>query len=281
MRKISPMLLCLVSLTSCGISVHSDGAVLESIHEIGPLEGESRLQAEVHLDVGHLAIDQGDASDLYEVELSFKGRLLEPHLVVKREGDLARLKYEVRQGWMDGSPNTRLYLRLNPLVELDLLAQAGVGDSKIDLTGLSTRSFSLNSGVGETTLSMLEPNRISCDRVTINSGVGSLNVTGLGNFGFKEFVFNGGVGTAKLDFSGEWSQDGDVDIDVGVGSLELRIPRDVGAEIRTGGGFLSKCCMSGFKKEGNTYFSENLDRAEKVIRFDIQKGVGSINIKWL
>ena len=211
------------SLTSCGISVHSDGAVLESIHEIGPLEGESRLQAKVHLDVGHLAIDQGDASDLYEVELSFDGRLLKPHLVVKREGDLARLEYEVRQGWMDGSPNTRLYLRLNPLVELDLLAQTGVGDSKIDLTGLSTRSFSLNNGVGETTLSMLEPNRISCDRVTINSGVGSLNVTGLGNFGFKELVFNGGVGTAKLDFSGEWSQDGDVDIDVGVGSLELRI----------------------------------------------------------
>ena len=270
MSKIGPMSLCLAFMTSCGVSVHSNHVASESIHEMVPLEGDTNtmLQVEVHLEVGHLMIDQGDPSNLYEADLSFDGGVVEPRLDLQRRGDLARLEFEMKQGWLDGSPNTRLYLRLNPMVKLDLLAQTGVGESRIDLTGLSTHSFSLSNGVGETTLSMLEANRIPCERVTIHSGVGSLNAIGLGNFGFKELIFSGGVGTAKLDFSGESSQDVDVEIDVGIGCIELRIPRDVGAEIRTGGGFLSKCCRSGFKKKGDTYYSENLERAGKVIRFD-------------
>ena len=64
--------------------------------------------------------------------------------------------------------------------------------------------------------------------------------------------------------------------------LELRIPSDVGAEIRTEGGFLSKCCRSGFTKtEGDTYYSDNLDRAGKVIRFDIQNGIGNVKVRWM
>ncbi len=281
MPKVSSMLACLVFLTSCGISSHSNDVASENVHEVGPLEGESRLETEVYLEVGQLMIDQGDPSNLYEAELNFDGRVVEPQLNVQRSGDLARLECKVGQDWLDGSSNTRLYLRLNPLVELDLVTETGVGESRIDLTGLSTRSFSLSNGVGETTLSMLKPNRIDCERVTIDSGVGSLNVIGLGNFGFKELTFSGGVGTAQLDFSGELSHDGEVDIDVGIGSLELRIPSDVGAEIRTEGGFLSKCCRSGFKKKGDTYYSENLDRAGKVIRFDIQNGIGNIKVKWI
>ena len=196
--------------------MHSNDAASQSIHEVGPLEGETRLEAEVHLEVGHLMIDQGDPSNLYEAELSFDGGVVEPRLDLQRRGDQARLECNVRQGWLDGSPDSRLYLRLNPMVELDLVTQTGVGESRIDLTGLSTHSLSLSNGVGETTLSMLKPNRIQCERVTIDSGIGSLNVIGLGNFGFKEFAFSGGVGTAKLDFSGEWSQDGNVGIDVGM-----------------------------------------------------------------
>ena len=154
MPKISSMLPCLVFLTSCGISVHSNDAASENIYEMGPLKGESRLEAEVHLEVGHLMIDQGDPSNLYEAELSFDGRFVEPRLNVQRRGDLARLECKMRQDWLDGSSNNRLYLRLNPVVVLDLVTQTGVGESRIDLTGLSTRSFRLSNGIGETTLSM-------------------------------------------------------------------------------------------------------------------------------
>ncbi len=52
MPKISSMLPCLVFLTSCGVSLHSNDLASESIREVGPLEGESRLEAEVYLEVG-------------------------------------------------------------------------------------------------------------------------------------------------------------------------------------------------------------------------------------
>jgi len=55
----------------------------------------------------------------------------------------------------------------------------------------------------------------------------------------------------------------------------------VGAEIRTGGGFLSKCFRPGFKKKGDTYYSENLERTGRVIRFDIQNGIGNVKVKWI
>jgi predicted membrane protein len=128
---------------------------------------------------------------------------------------------------------------------------------------------------------MLESNPVACERFEISSGVGDLDLVGLGNLSFDEMRFRGGVGEATLDFSGDWVSVGEVRIEVGVGGISLLLPRDVGAEIRASKTFMSNIELPDFTKKGNTYYSNNIDRVSKVIKFRVTAGIGEVELEWI
>lgn len=244
---------------------------------------ESFLEASIKLTTGEMTIRPSDLSQLYALELDYDENAVRPEVDFKRRDNGAVLDFalagETRSiGSLGG---THLQLRLNPNVPLQLDTRTGVGRSQIDLSGMSVTSVSLQTGVSKSRVVMLEPNQSLCEELDVSAGVGSLEMVGLGNFGFRRFEFNGGVGETTLDFSGEWETVGDVEVDVGVGGISLRIPRDVGAEIRISRGFFSNYDLPGFIRKGDTYLSENRDHVDKVIQFRIRSGIGRIRIQWI
>lgn len=248
-----------------------------------PLQGEERIEADISLNVGKLEIQAGSPANVYEAELRYNSQGFEPRLEYSRTDGRGRLQLALSgEGKaVRRARGNHLNLRLNPDLPLRLEARSGVGESHIDLSGMHVENVALKSGVGESRLLMLSPNPTTCERLQIHSGVGSLEVTGLGNFAFRRFEFHGGVGGSVLDFSGSWEEVGDMEIAVGVGGLEIRIPRDIGAEIRASKSFLSGFDLREFRKEGDTYYSENLDRVSKVIRLRIRAGIGGVSVRWM
>lgn len=246
-----------------------------------PSQGEELLEARIKLNVGTLEIAPGQGPHAYELDLQYDGRAFDPQLDFSRDGKRARLAFELRGKSVRRVGKTRVDFRLNPETPLRLESQTGVGESHIDLSGMKVESVLLECGVGKAQLSMLSPNRVACDEVEVRSGIGGTEATGLGNFGFRRFRFKGGVGGSTLDFSGSWEQVGEVEIQVGVGSVEILIPRDVGAEIRVTKSFLSGLDISGFRKDGDTYVSENIDRMSKIVRFRITAGIGGVEVRWI
>lgn len=270
-------------LTSCVTLWDENNSRYATFSKSEPVQGEKTLEAYVKLNVGTMQIEPGTTSNAYELDVEYNERAFRPRLDFDRSGERATLRFELKG---EGKSvrrvgKSRLNLRLNPDISLRLEAETGVGESQIDLSGMKVESLLLESGVGETRLSMLSPNKVNCEEVELRCGVGALEVTGLGNFSFKDFRFKGGVGGSKLDFSGDWREVGDVDISVGVGGVEILLPRDIGAEIRMSRSFLTGVDIDGFRKEGDKYVSENIDRAKKIVRFRISAGVGGIEIRWI
>jgi hypothetical protein len=249
-----------------------------------PAAGEQALRAEVDLKVGDLQVSPGSPDQIYDLELRYNEHFFRPVVDFRRDNTEAELNIgfegEGRSSFRRMSDNL-IRLKVSPEAALDLTANTGVGTSTFDLGGLRLQSLNLQTGVGETKLSMLQPNRGTCDRVEISAGVGEFELVGLGNLGFQSFRFRGGVGESTLDFSGDWNQIGEIRVEVGVGEVTLRIPRSVGAEIRMNKGFFSDANLPDFRKEGNTYFSENLERVDKVIRFRVQAGIGGVSVRWM
>lgn len=249
-----------------------------------PAQNENRLEARIELNVGKLEIQPGDASTAYRLDLYYDENGFSPEVDFRRDGDTARLGFELggaaRQA-SRGLDKTRLNLRLNPDTPLSLDARAGVGESEIDLSGMKIADMRLTTGVGETSLGMLSPNRIGCRTLSIKSGVGSLEIKGLGNFGFDRFQFEGGVGSAQLDFSGAWETIGEIDVTVGVGGVEILLPRSLGAEIRSSRSFLSSLELSDFRREGDVFISRNRDRVDKILRLKIEAGIGGVEVRWI
>ena len=90
----------------------------------------------------------------------------------------------------------------------------------------------------------------------------------------------GGVGGVTLDFNGSWRVNSTVDIDMGLGSLELRVPRGLGVSV-TKKGVLASFDSQELVKRGNTFYSENWDTATNRVTFTIDAALGSIRMVWV
>lgn len=285
MTKKMIVVIALLGLTGCVASLEDlTGEVrYADLSKSEDLNGAEQLEARVELKFGNLEIGPGDSAKLYELDLRYNELAVTPEVELARDGGVAKLTVGLSgEGKSIRSMgDTRLTLRLNDSLPLDLEARTGVGESEIDLSGFKLDALELECGVGEAKISMLSPNSADCGRFDVTSGVGSLEVVGLGNIAFSDFRFRGGVGEAKLDFSGDWRRLGSVEIDVGVGGVELRFPRELGVEARVSKNFLSGFDMEGFTQKGDTYYSENIDRTDKLIKLRIRAGIGGVTVKWI
>ena len=108
-----------------------------------------------------------------------------------------------------------------------------------------------------------------------------MEAVGLGNLNFRELEFEGGVGGADLDFTGQWKQDAQVRIQVGVGGVSVRMPRDLGVEVDAEKNFLSGIHLDGFVKRNYHYYSENYDTAKVRVFMRVTTGVGGFRINWV
>ena len=180
----------------------------------------------------------------------------------------------------DRHPN-RLRLGLTNTLPVRLAINNGVGDARLSLTGLLLTDLDLESGVGGARISSYEPNQVSCDRIRIKNGVGSLDAVGLGNLRFSDLEFEGGVGGANLDFSGEWQRDAEIKIQVGVGGVSVKMPRAIGVKVEGHKNFLSGFHLDGFTMRDSFYYSEGYDEAKIRASVRVVTGVGGFKITWL
>ena len=279
----------ILTITSISCAMSFDGLV-EDAHYVDTSKSEARgsekaLTARVELKVGELQIEPGPTDKAYEVDFHYNEKTFKPSVSFEPGEDSAATLRVGLEGnshsWGNVGDNS-IRLRLNPETPLSLRANTGVGENNIDLSGMSVTSLELQSGVGETKLSMLEPNRSECQRMDISTGVGAFSLTGMGNFNCDQMRFRGGVGGSELEFSGDWQTLGNIDIEVGVGGIKIRLPRDLGAEIRMSQGLFSELSApEGFTKQGDVYYSDNRDHVQKVLKIRVDAGIGGVEVRWM
>jgi len=141
----------------------------------------------------------------------------------------------------------------------------------------------VEGGVGGARISSYDPNPVVCDEVRLRSGVGSLEAVGLGNLNFRTLDFESGVGGANLDLSGAWKQNAEVRVQVGVGGVNLRIPRDIGVRVTAEKHFLSGLQLDNFHRDGSgdEYYSENYDKSKIRVTVVVKTGIGGFRITWI
>ena len=277
-------ILALLGLAGCDIEERLPAEVV-SLSKSQPFGNEKSLEAEIRFDIGSLEVAGEKSASIYSFDLDYDKSSYSPDVRYEEAGDVGRLHFRLESQRKiglraDRRPN-RLRLNLSPKLPLRLAVNTGVGDSRLSLTGLKISDLQIDTGVGGSRLSTYESNSIVCDRVRIKSGVGSLDATGLGNLNFRELEFEGGVGGANLEFSGEWQQNAEIRIQVGVGGVSLRMPRVVGIKVEGHKNFLSGFHLDGFVKRDSTYFSENYDAARIRASVHIVTGVGGFRISWI
>ena len=265
---------------------HQAATEMVSTTQSQPLGKESSLDADISFGIGNLEISSDAPSVLYSLDLEYDKGNFQPQVhyeaASEDRGHLSvKLESARKLGFRTKTQTNRLRLSFTEKVPLELSVNAGVGQARLSLSRLKLKRLDMESGVGGAKISSYDPNPVVCDRVRIRNGVGGMEAVGLGNLNFRELEFEGGVGSADLDFTGQWKQDAQVRIQVGVGAVSVRMPRDVGVEVDAEKSFLSGFHLDGFTKRNSRYFSENYDKAKVRVSIRVTTGVGGFRINWV
>jgi hypothetical protein len=172
-------------------------------------------------------------------------------------------------------------LRFSDAIPISFDVEQALGKADFDLTGLQVKDFILNAGAADVTVRFDEPNRVPIEDLTIESGVSKFRGLNLGNANFKRLRFNGGLGSYTLDFNGAIAGEVDVEVEVGLGSLTVIVPPEVGVRIIYDEGWLSTLSTDAdIRKVGTAeHTSDNFTGAQGRINLRVDAGVGSVKVR--
>lgn len=283
-RRSPKALLTAALLSACtpeaNAAADPDWQTLTSARQI---QGEDELDAEVEYAAGQLNIGAAEEGILYHLDLRYDAERFTPVTEYDRDENSLRVGVDSRgDGFSirDLPDEARATLALAPGIPTDLDLEFGAGRAELELGGLSLQSVDIATGASETRIDFDKPNRIAAEHVRIEAGAASLEARGLGNARASQIEFSGGVGETVLDFSGEWVRDATVSAELGIGSLTLRLPREVGVRL-TRESVLTAFDAAGLIERGGVYYSRNWDDARHQVTIDIEAAMGSINIEWI
>lgn len=128
-------------------------------------------------------------------------------------------------------------------------------DWELSLTRSVPLSLDIDTGIGETTLSLSD---LELETLKVDAGIGEL--------------------TVRLPKEGNY----DIDLDTGVGEVTVYIPNAVGSRIQVdkGIGSLSLPDNMTFTRNGDELTSTNYSNSKHTANIEIDAGIGSISIRY-
>jgi hypothetical protein len=278
---------CILIFAGCNFDERVP-AEMVSMTQAQPLGKEKSLETNIRFDVGSLEIKGGEKSGLlYSMDIEYDKASYTPDVNYSsgsggEEGRLSlRLESMHRIGIRRHEQGNTLRLAFNNSVPLNLDLNTGVGDTRLSLSGMKIARIRFESGVGGGRMSAYEPNSIPCESIVIKNGIGKIEAVGLGNLNFRELEFEGGVGGANLDFTGEWKQNADIRIQVGLGGVNMVMPRDIGVRLESEKHFLSGLQLERFQRRDAYYYSDNYEKATIKVSVRVVAGVGGLKVTWI
>jgi hypothetical protein len=271
------------ALLLCGTTAEAQS--LRPFTTFRQLHGETRLTARLEYAAGNLEISPGQPGELYRMDLSYDAdRFVPMSDFDAASGEVALGVRSLGQGGIRVASRNQLMqvakVTLSPRVDLTLDLNLGAAEAQVELGGLRVSALDLKTGASKAVISFSRPNATRCRRASFSAGAAEVSILGLGNSRCDEIEFEGGVGSVTLDFGGTWTSSARVAVNMAMGELTLRLPRQVGIRLAIDK-FLSSFEPAGLVRRADEFVSENYDRAARRLDLEITTAVGGVGVEWL
>jgi len=285
-KYILPALLLAAVVISIGF-VYTEG---KTYRRTISSSNEREVKATIEAGFAKVFINSGKAETIFDADVTSERTLnisnCIDYAVRDRVGYLT-MNTEEQHGdndhgvHMSGFESSTWNTSFTDAVPISFDIQLGLGKGDFNFTGIDVKDLSISTGASSVKMRFDKPNKHVIEDLTIEAGLSKFESRGLGNARFKHLKFEGGVGSYLLDFSGKFDQEADVDIEVGLGSLTVIIPKNTGVKLTAEKNFITHFDIDDdLSDDGNdTYISSNYDSAPGKLNIHIDAGVGSVNIR--
>lgn len=281
-----------IVLLCSGISAFADDLVTER-HSV-PYKGEKELDVGIEFGLGELEL-RGNDNDKYimQAEISYSKNIYRPEVRYQTVGDRGKLKLishhdkydsfwsRSRKGDSDVK-NNHWRVAMTKRIPTAYSIELGLGRGILDFTDIRVSDLSLECGLSDVQIEFAKSNPERIRNLVIQTGLGNVEATGLGNTNTERLSVESGLGSTKLRFDGESKSEIKGRLTVGLGSVTIEIPRDYAVQIEAESSFLSSLNFNGFREvHQNIYRSKNWKNSGQRIYLIIEIGLGSVDIRWI
>lgn len=271
--------LAVLFVAGCGSDRASAQQDWETETSSRTIAGESDLRVNVEYGAGTLTLASAAPGTLYRADLHYDRSVFTPRM----EYADGRLRVGMSSANNVRGRNIRggkLEVLVTPDVPVDLSLQFGAAEAALDLGGIRVRRLDLQTGASRTALTIPTLNTETVEHAEVHVGAARFEASGLGNLNAPRMAVRGGVGDIILDFTGDWAADMDARIEMGLGSLTLRLPRGLGVQVNRSGAMTSFDGQELVRRD-NSYFSENFSDAERKLVVTLEAALGRVRVVWI
>jgi len=198
------------------------------------------MQLQVELREGSFEIKPGAPNGRVQVEGRFSEALYE--LTQRTETQNGKLRTTIRfrskaPMWArmlagmanDDNDRPRLTLLIPQAVPIELSLNVSMGDSRIDLGGLTLSDLGLDLSMGNHEVDFREPVVDGVTRLRLNTRMGNVRVQNLGNARAKSVDASGSMGNLTADLGGEWRPGSEAELSFtqSMGQVRVNVPTRV------------------------------------------------------
>jgi hypothetical protein len=159
----------------------------------------------------------------------------------------------------------------------------GIGTPAVryDVTGAHGQLFvesgknSQSGGKTENTWDLQMSSDMPLD-MTVNLGAGESTLD-MSQLLVRSVDVNIGAGEMTLNMAGKYKRDVTVQVHGGVGEARIRLPKDIGAEVKATGG-IGSIDTKGLTKRDGKYYNDAYADDKPAVRMEVQGGIGNITL---
>lgn len=279
MRKIISVSLVLILLFAFTVSARTEKA-----YEKVEMDGAKRISLTMELGAGEFQIETKNIDLAAEAIVEYDTRRIDYYVDhdVKRNICYIDMNSECKKSNSIDTEDNLWFITLSDKYPIEIDMSIGACDADFDLGGLPLTDLKMDIGAASGKIDFSKPNPERVTEINLEAGASSLNMSNIGNANFEEFIFSGGAGSFDFDFRGEYKDDAEINIEVGLGSMDLILPEDVAVRIETeDDNWLSSVDIHGRnvrETRDGIYESDDYDEADVRIILNIEVGLGSIDI---
>ena len=199
------------------------------------------MRLSIELQEGSFDIKRGQPNGRVQVEGRFSEALYEltertatdngkPRTTIRFRSKApawARMLAGIGNGNDEDQP--RLTLLIPPGVLIDLSLNVSMGESRIDLGGLTLSDLGLDLSMGNHEVDFREPVAAGLRSIRLNARMGNVSVENLGNSGAKSVDASGSMGNVTADLGGAWQpgSESEMSFTQSMGEVRLKVPTKV------------------------------------------------------
>ncbi len=276
--KVIPLVLVAFTLMACSFTVNvpTVRTGVDQTFEISEaaIDGVDTQRVTIEMGAGRLDVS-GGADQLIEGTIRYNVSSWLPAITRSAEEIILSQRNNSNVGFPDGDIVNEWDLRLGDQ-PIDLTLSTGAYEGNLDLSGMAITNLAISDGASKATVEFNSLNPVEMQRLTYKTGASDVDLLGLGNANVKEIIFESGVGSYTLDFSGDLQQDVNVSASSGMSDLTILIPEGTQARVTISGGLSNVDATGTWTINGSTYTCGD---SGPMITIRLDMGLGNLNLR--